>query len=314
MLFLLIFALLSVSFRLYGLPLAAVGYPMALCAVTAAVFAVVGAVRERKRHLGLEEIKKNSLLEISDLPEPKSVCEKDLIDIIENLRAEHARLENNMNNRYAEMVDYYTVWAHQIKTPIAAMRLTLQSEDTESSRTLSAQLFKIEQYAEMVLTFLRLDSDSTDYVIKNYDLDGIVRRSVRKFAGEFIGKKLKLEYEPVRYSVLTDEKWLSFVIEQVLSNSLKYTARGYVRIYLKEPSVLCIEDSGIGIAPEDLPRVFENGYTGYNGRADMKASGIGLYLCRRICENLGHTITVESTVGKGTTVYISLSRASLEVE
>lgn len=314
MLFLLIFALLSVSFRLYGLPFAAVGYPMALCAVTAAVFAVVGAVRERKRHLGFEEIKKNTLLEISDLPEPKSVCEKDLIDIIENLRAEHARLENNMNNRYAEMVDYYTVWAHQIKTPIAAMRLTLQSEDTESSRTLSAQLFKIEQYAEMVLTFLRLDSDSTDYVIKNYDLDGIVRRSVRKFAGEFIGKKLKLEYEPVRYSVLTDEKWLSFVIEQVLSNSLKYTARGYVRIYLKEPSVLCIEDSGIGIAPEDLPRVFENGYTGYNGRADMKASGIGLYLCRRICENLGHTITAESTVGKGTTVYISLSRASLEVE
>lgn len=314
MLFLLIFALLSVSFRLYGLPFAAVGYPMALCAVTAAVFAVVGAVRERKRHLGFEEIKKNTLLEISDLPEPKSVCEKDLIDIIENLRAEHARLENNMNNRYAEMVDYYTVWAHQIKTPIAAMRLTLQSEDTESSRTLSAQLFKIEQYAEMVLTFLRLDSDSTDYVIKNYDLDGIVRRSVRKFAGEFIGKKLKLEYEPVCYSVLTDEKWLSFVIEQVLSNSLKYTARGYVRIYLKEPSVLCIEDSGIGIAPEDLPRVFENGYTGYNGRADMKASGIGLYLCRRICENLGHTITVESTVGKGTAVYISLSRASLEVE
>ncbi len=313
-LFVLLFALLSASFKLYGLPLAAVGYPTALCAAVAAVFSVVGVLRDRKRHLAFESVKKNAAIDLSALPEPESVGEQDLLDVIENLRAERAKLENDMNNRYAEMVDYYTVWAHQIKTPIAAMRLTLQSEDSENSRTLTAQLFKIEQYAEMVLTFLRLDSDSTDYVIKTYDLDGIVRRCVRKFAGEFIQKKLKLEYEETDIKVLTDEKWLSFVIEQVLSNSLKYTSEGYVRIYLKAPATLCIEDSGIGIAPEDLPRVFENGYTGYNGRTDMKASGIGLYLCRRICNNLGHSISAESAVGKGTIVYINLARRDLEVE
>ena len=131
---------------------------------------------------------------------------------------------------------------------------------------------------------------------------------------KIIQKKLKLEYEETDIKVLTDEKWLSFVIEQVLSNSLKYTSNGYVRIYLKDPATLCIEDSGIGIAPEDLPRVFENGYTGYNGRTDMKASGIGLYLCRRICNNLGHSISAESAVGKGTAVYINLARRDLEVE
>ena len=219
-----------------------------------------------------------------------------------------------MTLRYQTMIAYYTVWAHQIKTPIASMGLNLQNEDTPLSRQLSSDLTRIEQYVEMVLTFLRLDSDSTDYVIRAHSLDAIVRQAVRKFAGEFISRKLKLIYAPMDVTVITDEKWLSFVVEQVLSNALKYTPRGSIHICLEAPKIFCIRDTGIGIAPEDLPRTFEMGYTGFNGRADRKATGIGLYLCRRICKNLGHTISAASVPGEGTVIRINLEQAKLEVE
>ena len=127
------------------------------------------------------------------------------------------------------------------------------------------------------MTFLRLDSESTDYVLKEYALDPIICQAVRKYAPAFIMRKLTLDYKPVDVSVVTDEKWLLFVIEQLLSNALKYTLSGSVSIYLETPRTLCIADTGIGIAPEDLPRIFERGYTGINGRDDKKASGIGLY-------------------------------------
>ena len=194
------------------------------------------------------------------------------------------------------------------------MRLTLQNEDTPLTRKLTNDLYRIEQYVEMVLTFLRLNSDSTDYVFKEYDLDNIVKSAVKKFSSEFIGRKLRLIYDPLNTSVITDEKWLSFVIEQVLSNALKYTPSGSITISLVGEKTLRIEDTGIGIAPSDLPRIFENGYTGFNGRTDKKASGIGLYLCRRVCNNLGHTITANSTVDVGTAIDIDLTQTKLEME
>ena len=152
---------------------------------------------------------------------------------------------------------YYTLWAHQIKTPIASIRLNQQNEDSEFSRRVAEDLQRIEQYVDMVLAFLRLDSDSTDYVFMEYDLDGIVRSAVKKFSTQFIRRRINLVYEPLGKKVVTDEKWLSFVVEQVLSNALKYTPSGTVGIYIEEPTTLCISDTGIGIAPEDLPRIFE---------------------------------------------------------
>ncbi|MCM1570014.1 MAG: ATP-binding protein [Roseburia sp.] len=158
----------------------------------------------------------------------------------------------------------------------------------------------------MVLAYLRLGSLSTDYVFKKYALDDIIRQALRKFAGQFIGEGIKLEFTPSGKWVVTDEKWLSFVIEQLLSNALKYTRTGSVCIMMEEPDVLCIRDTGIGIAPEDLPRIFERGYTGYNGRRDKKASGLGLYLCQRVCKALGHEIRIESVLDSGTTVRLRL--------
>lgn len=310
-LFCLIFA---ISFGLYHLPIKAVLYPALWCLVLGVGMMIVDFLRVKKRHLLLTQIREWTDLASGSFPKTEGIEERDYQQIIQLLGEEYQESQTRNQQKYADMIDYYTVWAHQIKTPIASMRLHLQNEDSVFSRQFSADLFRVEQYVEMVLTFLRLDSDSSDYLIKEYDLDTIIRGAVKKFAGEFIRRKLKLVYEPVNVKVITDEKWLSFVVEQVISNALKYTPSGSVTITFTPEQVLCIQDTGIGIAPEDLPRIFENGFTGYNGRSDKKASGIGLYLCRRICKNLGHEITAQSVVGQGTQIKLDLSQEKLEVE
>ena len=304
----------AVSFLLYHLPIGAVIYPTLLCAALGILIMVFDFLRVKREHEALSSIRSMTDVIAESLPKIDGIKDEDYQQILRLLSEEQNNYRTQTNKKYADMIDYYTVWAHQIKTPIASMRLHLQNEDSVLSRALSSDLRRIEQYVEMVLTFLRLNSESTDYVIKEYDLDKIIKQAVRKFSSEFIGRKLSLVYEPVNTTVITDEKWLSFVIEQVLSNALKYTPSGSITVTLENEKTLRIRDTGIGIAPEDLPRIFENGYTGYNGRADKKASGIGLYLCKRICNNLGHCITARSIVDVGTIIDIDLAQTKLEVE
>ena len=241
----------------------------------------------RKKHKILKEFLDREADEIKFLPKAAGMIEKDYQKLLAAEKQRTADIEDSMNRKYTDMLDYYSMWVHQIKTPIASMRLALQEDD----------------------------SDSTDYVFREYSLDSMIRQAVRKFSSSFIQKKIRLHYGGTQAAVVTDEKWLLFVIEQVLSNGLKYTRQqGCITIEVKEPQLLCIRDTGIEIAPEDIPRIFDKGYTGYNGRTDKKASGIGLYLCRRICGNLGHKIWVSSSVGEGTAVYIDLRRTELHVE
>lgn len=293
------------SYFLFDMPAVTVLYPLILSTSALIVAGVIDFVFTFNKHRKLTQN------EISASSDP---IEKDYQEIIRKLKEEEEYSRQKATSDYNNMVEYYTVWAHQIKTPIASMRLQIQSEDTESARKLMGDLNRIEAYVEMVLTFLRLDSDSTDYLIKEYDLDEIIRPAIRKFSREFILKKLKLEYEPVSFKTITDSKWLTFIIEQVISNAVKYTSEGSVRIYMSEPGILCIEDTGVGISEEDLPRIFENGYTGFNGREDKRASGIGLYLCKRISDNLGHKIYAESKVGEGTKIFLDMRAKKLDVE
>lgn len=306
-------AIFAVTFALYRLPLAAVIYPALLSAVVGAGLFLFGYLRALGRHRQLCCAKTLTASTMCDLPAPHSASDSDYTEIIVNLRHEALLMGENALERHRDTVDYYTVWAHQIKTPIASMRLTLQGEDSSLSRRLSFELSRIEQYVDMVLVYLRLDSDTGDYVFRKYKLDEIVRRSIRRFSGDFITKKLRLEYSPIDKEIVTDEKWLGFVIEQILSNSLKYTPDGSVRIYM-DGERLIIRDTGIGIAPEDLPRIFEKGYTGYNGRTDMHASGIGLYLCRRVCDRLSIGISASSTPGSGTSIILDMSQYALRAE
>lgn len=304
----------AVIFSMYKIPAAAVFYSAAVCFFIGGIFIILDFWRYEKKRRLLKALLSEITLTADALPAPRSAEEaayQELIRILFNCKQ---ALADEMNEKYVDMTDYYTLWAHQIKTPIAAMRLTLQSGDDSQSRELSEDLQRIEQYVEMVLCYLRLDSDTNDFVIKKYDLDGIIRQTVRKLSLQFIRRKIKLIYKPVECEALTDEKWLSFVIEQTLSNALKYTRAGSVEIALEFPKTLCIRDTGIGIAPEDINRIFEKGYTGYNGRTDKKASGIGLYLCRRICGKLGHKISASSEVGKGTEIRIDLTETKIEIE
>lgn len=306
--FVLCVAIFFLTFSLYGLPLAAVAYPAALCALLLGLMLFLDYARAKRRHRNLEKLCKMPEAMIAPLPDETDMIGQDYQRVIQHLRLENRKVEQEMGERYRDMIDYYTVWAHQIKTPITSMRLNVQAENTPFSGKIRADLFRIEQYVDMVLAFLRLGSSSTDYVIHEYDLDAILTKCIKRFSGEFIARKLSLRYTPVYMRVITDEKWLAFVIEQLLSNALKYTSEGSISIYQEGGKTLCIEDTGSGIAPDDLPRVFEKGYTGYHGREQQAATGIGLYLCRNILNKLGHHISATSVLGRGTVIRIDLSR------
>lgn len=307
-------AVFAAVFSLYDLPVEAVAYALGLCLVLGSVLFLVGYLRFRARHRELAALLHRAEEPVIPLPAPRSLLEEDYQALLGAVCAHRARLAAEKEARLRDMTDYYSLWAHQIKTPMAAMDLLLQEDASPNKAALEAELLKIGQYVEMVLSYVRLGSDSTDYVLRTVELDPLVRQAVRKFSGLFILKKIHLDLKETGRRVLTDEKWLTFVVEQVLSNALKYTPDGgTIRIY-GDGETLVIADSGIGIRSEDLARVFEKGFTGYNGRADRKSTGIGLYLCREVMDRLGHGITLTSRPGQGTLVRLDLARQQRVME
>ena len=293
-------AVFAAVFSLYDLPVEAVGYGAALCVVLGIILFLLGFRRFYTRHRELQRLLDRAEEPVLPLPPAGDLLEADYQALLTAVASHRAKLLARERDKLEDMTDYYTLWAHQIKTPIAAARLLLQEDPGAVGTEVEVELLKIEQYVDMVLGYLRLDSESTDYVLRDTDLDGLLRQAVRKFARMFILKKITLDFRETGRTVLTDGKWLSFVVEQVLSNALKYTpAGGRIRIY-GDGETLVIADSGIGIRPEDLPRVFEKGFTGYNGREDKKSTGIGLYLCRRVMDRLNHGISIVSRPGQGT--------------
>lgn len=301
-------------FFLYDVQTEAVLYSGLLCGAILLIAFIIGFISFYREHKERSVIMNNIALMTEALPEPKTPAEADYIQMIELLRNENRENFTRFQSERRDSVDYYTTWVHQIKTPISVMQMILQSEDTDEHRELSAELFRIEQYAEMALCYFRLDSSSNDFVIKEYELDGIIRNAVRKYAAQFIRKKIQLKYEGTDVKVLTDEKWLLFILEQLLSNAVKYTEKGCVEISVSEDKTLSVADTGIGIAEEDVPRIFEKGYTGYNGRENTKSTGLGLYLCKKAADKLNHRIYARSDMGKGSTFYLDLHSDSLEIE
>lgn len=309
-------AIMIVIISLNDVPFGEWLYGAMLCIFFLLAIGGVDFIRYVQKHRSLVKLQSVIRISLDTLEVPQDQLEADYQELIHLVHEDKVREINVSESKKTDMTEYYTMWVHQIKTPIAAMRLLLQAEDTPHNRELSDELFRIEQYVEMALQYLRLDSDTTDFLIKHYELDEIVKEAVRKYAKLFVRRKISLNFEPLHAKVLTDEKWLEFVVEQILSNAVKYTSGGSVSIYMKpdEDSVLVIEDTGIGIRAEDLPRVCERGYTGYNGHTDKRSTGIGLYLCSRILKKLSHNIMIESEVGKGTRVYIYLAMEERQQE
>ncbi|WP_318509107.1 sensor histidine kinase [Bacillus sp. T3] len=302
-----------IVFSLSHLPLAPILYSTLLCLYIGLIFFVVDFFKFRKRYKLLKTAQKTIMLQIGQLPAPTNAIEHQYQELLQILLKNKHDLTVQADSKQKDLVEYFTLWTHQIKTPIAAMRLLLQSEQTVQTSELEMELFKIEQYVQFVLQYLRLENMSNDLVFKKYEVDTIIKQAIRKNTKMFIRKKIILNYTDVYCTVLTDEKWLLFVIDQILSNALKYTKKGSISIFMKNKRLI-IEDTGIGIRAEDLPRVFDKGFTGYNGRALKQSTGIGLYLCKQILTKLSHGIAIESEVGKGTKVIIDLETNEIGVE
>lgn len=308
--FLTVFAVL----RLCRLPARPVLYALCLCAVPGLVYFTVSFLRFRQKHRLLTGIQTEITDTLEHLPKPDGLLEADYQALLRTLQSSYGTLSAAAAKSRQETMDYYTLWVHQIKTPIAAMQLVLQECDSPENLELRAELFQIQQYVEMVLCYLRLDSRGSDFRFRECNVDDVVRAAVHTYAGQFIRKRIRLDLQPTGLTALTDEKWLQFVVEQLLSNALKYTQSGSVSIFAGTDGVLVIRDTGIGIAQEDLPRIFEWGFTGLNGRSGRRSTGIGLYLCRRVCGRLGHKISIQSAPGQGTAVYLDLRHQRLEFD
>lgn len=311
----------SSIFYLADIPQEPVEYAFLLCFTLFLCYMCVDFLLYRKRHNRLLELERRLEVQWEKLPKPRNLIEEDYQRMLESVVRIKEEKESETTLSKQEMRDYYGLWTHQIKTPIAAMRILLQSDaDSDGGNSmmyikeLKLQLFKIEQYVEMVLSYLHMEDMNSDLSFGWYSIEELVHQAVRKYSQVFILKKIKLNMQSFSCMALTDEKWLVFVVEQILSNALKYTKQGSISIYMEGQDVLVIKDTGIGIQAEDLPRIFQKGFTGYNGRTDRKATGIGLYLCKKVMDKLNHEITVESTVGKGTRVCLQLGRGSLGIE
>lgn len=330
-----------------------IGYSIILDLMITAVVFIIGFVLYAKKVKKLGKILEHPVEEQKELPEPADDIELAYSDIIENHDIARSEAVNHMQKQQSTTKDYYARWVHQIKTPISAARLLLQAQreildemsdendcgceansiETKSIENnsgsdenylrlsdniseLEDELFKIEEYVNVVLQYQRINMSGSDYVIERASLDTIIRTVIRKYAKTMIRKHIQIQYDGTDLNVYTDIKWTEFVLEQILSNAIKYTNKGTIHIQIvNEPNWCFIKviDSGIGIKAEDLPRIFENGYTGYNGRSQKKATGIGLYLCKQILDKLGHSIRIESEIGKGTTVWIGYGTKAVDV-
>lgn len=300
--------ILLVVSQLYQLELEAVWYSISLCEILGVICLSVQFGSFYSQHQQRERIRNNIALCYQQLPRANTIAEQDYQNMIWELGELYKKQMADWKSRKQESVDYYTTWVHQIKTPIAAMQMILQSEDTREHKELLAELFRVEQYVEMVLCYIRLGEDGSDFVFQEYSIDGIVKQTIHKYAPQFIRRKIRLLYEPILERIVTDEKWFQFMLEQILSNAVKYTKQGTITISFNEKQEICITDTGIGIAKEDLPRIFEKGFTGYNGRANKKSTGLGLYLCKKISEKLALGLRAESEPGVGTSIFIHVSQ------
>ena len=269
--------------------------------------------KRKRRQLLILKRQAEQSLETADLPKAETPLEKIYQEIIQDQEKRCQREQKESREKLVRSREYYTRWSHQIKTPIAAMELLLQ-EDPADVRALKRELLKTSQYVEMALSYQRMEGEGNDLVIQRYELRPVVMQAVKKVSPLLIHKHISFSAGDLSGEVLTDEKWLVFVLEQLLTNASKYTKEGGSVWIGKENGLLVLRDTGIGIRPEDLPRIFEWGYTGYNGRLDKRSTGVGLALVKQVMEMLGNKMEIRSVLGEGTEVFLDLRRTELEAE
>lgn len=297
---------------LYDVRLEPAFYTLFLMVLFALPFIVKDIRRYYKTISKIAELSRSDFDDNFDLPTANGFVERcyqaEIKSIVQAWKADRAVWRKAATERD----DYYTLWTHQIKTPLYSMDLMLQTQDMAPQK-LRIELLKVSQYVEMALKYLQLENQSADIYLSQVLVLPLVQEAVKKYSGMFIAKKLRVELKDLEGAILTDPKWFSFMLEQLISNAVKYTERGGVAISQPSPSQICISDTGIGISDSDLPLIFEKGYSGFNGRIQKKSSGCGLYLCKKIAKLLGCSLSVTSKLNHGTTVTITLPQADFSV-
>ncbi|MCB2340484.1 sensor histidine kinase [Clostridium estertheticum] len=243
------------------------------------------------------------------LPSQMDYRDEIYAQIIQMIYEDFMKMARVTETDFKENAEFMTAWVHEIKTPITTSKLLLESEE-KGCDSLKEEIEKIDDYVEKVLCYSRSNSFSQDYILSEVSINKLIKESIKKHSIIFIKKHIKLINKvPETLIIDTDKKWLLFIIDQLLSNSLKYTSNGGSIIFkhteAEKEVLLIVEDTGIGIKSEDINRLFKKSFTGFNGRNEnLKASGMGLYLSQKIAKKLGHYITLESEYGKGTKVII----------
>lgn len=299
---LLCLAVFALLFFLFRLPWEPYCYGLLLCSVGLAGWWIARAATMALRMRAIQRVQGTVPESVLPLPSGGSPCEAAYRNLHDALRDAYAARVERGRRRDQERDDYYSLWVHQIKTPISALRLLLSEQADSRTAAMNRELMQIERYAELALAYQRMESFHDDLTFGRYALKPLVQSAIKKLAPQMIYKRLTAEVDMGDETVLTDEKWLLLVLEQILSNAVKYTHVGGVTLRVTDGPVLAIADTGIGIQPEDVPRVFERGFTGCNGREYQKSTGIGLYLCKLVCERLHIDIRLESQPRQGTTV------------
>ncbi|WP_278926668.1 sensor histidine kinase [Staphylococcus auricularis] len=222
-----------------------------------------------------------------------------LEDQLEMMRREQIEYKN-------EIEAYFLTWVHQIKTPITASKLLLEQNHEDTVNRVRQEILQIDNYTNLALSYLKLINQQTDMVLMKVSIDDLIRTLIKKYSIQFIQNHTKVHYEKVTDEVLTDAKWASIMIEQILNNALKYARGKDIWIdFDSQQNQLMIADNGIGISQADKPKIFDRGYSGYNGRLNDKSSGIGLFIVKQIANRLQHKVEVESELNEGATFTIT---------
>lgn len=218
---------------------------------------------------------------------------------------------NELSRSVEDFKEYVEMWIHEVKIPLSSLML-MNYNRNDDVVTRSAGLSELDNYLEQILYYIRADVSDKDYLLKKVSLEEIINQIIVKNKEFLIARKIKIKKENLEKTVVTDSKWMEFIINQILNNSIKYSKDNpIISFYTREDDesvILVIEDNGIGIEPSDIDRVFDKTFTGINGRTGRKSTGMGLYLCRKLCKKLGHVISVESSVGEYTKVIISFGK------
>ncbi len=303
--------MIGIPFYLYEIEKEIILYPGGLSIAIVIIYFSFDYIKYKKRYNQIQYYINNGGIDINKIDKQNDIIISKYKQIINLLQKENTKIIDSNKKEQEEIIDYYTMWVHQIKTPIAALNFLVENSEIENKRQLEVELFKIEQYVEMVLSYLRLDSEYNDFVAEKLKIDEIIKTVLKKYSTIFIEKKITLEYEKTDVIIISDKKWLEFCIEQILSNALKYSKNnGKIKIELTE-NALTIEDRGIGIKKDNLPRIFEKGFTGFNGRRNRKSSGLGLYLTKKALDKLGQAIHISSEINNGTKVEIIFDKRSV---